>query len=191
MRPVSLLAAATLLAGSLASPAGAGSRFKTLGTDPSGDGPPALDVTYLKVGPGGVLTADGRKEGLEIRIGIDKMLPEMGGFPDLPGIEWVFEVNKRVFIAEAVAGRTPRFFLFELIDGEFNQLESPAGTYDAADGFVRIAVPLEWIGAEPGDVIKGTTYEGGSEGDVDAHIHVGPQTHFPDWMKTTKSYVVR
>ena len=38
-------------------------------------------------------------------------------------------------------------------------------------------------------MIKGT--DGLEHGDVDAHVHVGPQTHYPDGMETDKTYVVR
>ncbi|MGH2729868.1 MAG: hypothetical protein ACRDJI_04585 [Actinomycetota bacterium] len=181
MRPVRLLTAAALLAGSLASPAGAGPKLKTLGTDPAGDAPPALDITYLQVGRTG--------DDLVIRIGISGMLPQTGGYPTLPGIEWVFDVGSRTFIAEAVAGTSrPAFYLFEMKDDAFEQLESPEGTYDSADGYASILVPLETIGATSGTKISGTGPKGTD--DVDAHVHLGPQTYYADAMASSKDYVV-
>ncbi len=172
-----------------AAPAGAQGRMQRLGEDPSGDGPPALDVTYLDVKKGGILTHDGAFPALEIRIGVAGMLPEIGGYPEAPGIEWVFDVGKRTFVAEAVGGRPVRFFLFELIDGKVHQLENPAGTYDADDGFIRMVVALKWIGAKRGTRISGADdTEGG--GDVDAHIHYASGTYYADTMTTTKDFVV-
>jgi hypothetical protein len=174
------LALCALLAGA-AVPATARGGLKTLGTDPSGDGLPGLDVTYLKVGRAG---AD-----LEIRIGLE-MLPQLAGYPDLPGIEWVFDVGGRTFVAEAVktAGGSD-YYLFELApDGSFHQLDAPRGTYEAADGYTSILVPLADIGGRKGSVVKGT--DGLEHGDVDAHVHVGPVTHYPDGMETDKSFVV-
>jgi hypothetical protein len=180
MRPVRLLAAA-LIAGCLATPAGAGPKLKTLGTDPAGDAAPALDITYLQVGRTG--------DDLEIRIGISGMLPQTGGYPELPGIEWIFDVGSRTFIAEAVAGTSsPAFYLFEMKDDSFTQLESPTGTYDHANGYASILVPLETIGASKGSRISGTGPKGTN--DVDAHVHLGPQTYYADEMASTKDYVV-
>ena len=155
--------------------------LKTLGTDPSGDGLPGLDVTYLQVGRNG---AD-----LEVRIGL-AMLPQLAGFPDLPGIEWVFDVKGRTFVAEAVkTANGADFYLFELADdGSFQQLAQPEGTYEGSDGYTSILVPLKTIGARRGTLIKGT--DGLENGDVDAHVHVGPQTYYPDGMETDKGYVV-
>ena len=164
-------------------PAGAArpSRFVELGTDPAGDGIPALDVTYLQVGKTGT--------NLEVRIGIDTMLPVLAGYPELPGIEWVFDVKGRTFVAEAVASTDgPLFFLFEEKDGAFQQLPSPKGTYDPADGYASILVPLKTIGAKSGVVISGA--DGLENGDVDAHVHLLATTVYPDGMQTTKDYVV-
>src|SRR5687768_16535622 len=88
-------------------PSGAAGKLVRLGSDPAGDGAPALDVTFLDVGR--------TDDALEIRIGLDKMFPGVGGVPEGPGIEWVFTAGKRSFIAEAVAGRTPKFYFFELL----------------------------------------------------------------------------
>ncbi|HEX2295051.1 MAG TPA: hypothetical protein VHN37_07045 [Actinomycetota bacterium] len=180
-------------------PAHAKGGLKTMGTDPAGDGLPGLDVTSLQVGRKGA--------NLEVRIGL-VMLPQAAGYPDLPGIEWVFVVqppmppcppgkyciqampNPRTFVAEAVktAGGSA-FYLFEIHDdGSFEQIGQPEGTYNAADGFTSIFVPLSEIGARKGATIRGV--DGLEHGDVDAHVHAGPQTHYPDGMETNKSYVV-
>lgn len=163
-------------------PAHAKGGLKTLGTDPAGDGQPGLDVTSLQVGRNGA--------NLEIRIGL-VMIPQLAGVPELPGIEWVFDANGRTFVAEAVKTANGQlFFLFELNDdGSFEQIAQPEGTYVAADGYASILVPLDLIGARKGTVIKGT--DGLEHGDVDAHVHVGPQTHYPDGMETDKTYTVR
>ena len=156
-------------------------RLVRLGTDPAGDGLPALDVTFLDVGTVG--------KDLEIRIGIDKMLPATGGYPAAPGIEWVFDVKGRRFIAEVVAGTpAPEFYLFELKGDTFTQLPSPKGTYDSADGYASVLVPLKAIGAKSGVKISGA--DGLEHGDVDAHVHAGPQTYYPDGMQTKKDYVI-
>ncbi|MDQ3956959.1 MAG: hypothetical protein M3273_01420 [Actinomycetota bacterium] len=164
-----------------AGPAGAAKGgLKTLGTDPAGDGPPGLDVTYLQVGRNAA--------NLEIRIGL-QMAPQIAGYPDLPGIEWVFDVNGHTYVAEAVKTTSGAdFYLFEIVDGGARQLESPTGTYVGADGYTSILVPLKNIGARSGTVIAGT--RGLENGDVDAHVHVGTITHYPDGMETTKGYVV-
>lgn len=165
-----------------ASPAGARDPgVKRLGTDPAGDGHPALDVTFLDVGVTG--------KNLEIRIGLDKMLPVIGGYPDLPGVEWTFDVKGRTFLAEAVASATePAFYLFELKGTSFTQLESPTGTYDPADGYASVLVPLKTIDANSGTKISGT--KGLENGDVDAHLHYLAGTYYPDGMQTKKSFIV-
>jgi hypothetical protein len=156
-------------------------RMVRLGTDPAGDGQPALDVTFLDVGKQG--------KNLEIRIGIDKMLPVVGGYPAAPGIEWVFDVKGRRFIAEVVAGaRVPEFYLFELKGDSFTQLPSPEGTYDAADGYASVLVPLKSVGAKSGVKISGA--DDLEHGDVDAHVHAGRETIYPDGMQTKKAYVI-
>lgn len=180
MRKVLVAALAATLALTLAGPSGAASKMTRLGTDPANDGPPSLDVTFLDVGRTG--------SSLEIHIGVANILPEIRSIPEAPGIEWVFDVKGRTFVAEGVPGRAPTFYLFELgDDGVATQLESPQGTYDAADGYVMMLVPLKTIGAKRGTVISGT----GSTGteDVDSHVHhVG--TTYPDLMATTKDFVV-
>lgn len=181
MRKSIVAVAATCLLALPVVPAGAAkSHLQELGTDPAGDGAPALDVTYLQVGRIG--------SDFEIRIGIDKMLPGTGGYPEAPGIEWVFDVKGRRFIAEAVAGAQPRFFLFEEKDGGYQQLENPTGTYDFADGYASIIVPLKAIGAKPGVRIAGA--KGLPHGDVDAHVHLFATDYYPDGMQTKKDYVV-
>lgn len=162
--------------------AGAETKMTVLGEDPSGDGPPALDVTYLAVGKAG--------KDLAIHIGVDGMLPGIGGYPQLPGIQWAFDVKDRTFVAEAfVNNRNPRFLLFELKDGTFNQLGDIEGTYDFADGYIGMLVPLKDIGAKKGTKISGMGPKGTD--DVDAHVHIGPVTHVADALATEKDYVVR
>ncbi|HYO61786.1 MAG TPA: hypothetical protein VEU29_07795 [Actinomycetota bacterium] len=192
---VSLALCAAVAASAL--PAHAKGGLKTLGTDPSGDGLPGLDVTSLQVGRTG--------QDLEVRIGL-QMLPQAAGFPDLPGIEWVFDVTPRApkckgtclavvpptrtFVAEAVkTSAGADFYLFEVMDdGSFEQIGQPEGTYEGSDGYTSIFVPLEMIGAGKGTVVKGT--DGLEHGDVDAHVHVGTVTHYPDGMETKKAYVI-
>lgn len=161
-------------------PSGAATKMVRLGTDPANDGPPSLDVTYLDVGRTG---AD-----LEIRIGIANILPAIRSVPEAPGIEWVFEVKGRTFIAEGVPGTNPTFYLFELVGDTATQLDDPVGTYDAADGFIRMLVPLSDIGARKGIRISGTGPTGTE--DVDAHVHYPGGENYPDKMATTKDFVV-
>lgn len=170
---------------SAALPAGGAPKYKRLGEDPAMDAPPALDLLYLDVANVG--------KAVDIRFGIEGMLPRSGGYPELPGIEWVFTTGKRVFVAEAVAGTGTqgRFFLFELEeDGSVTQLESPEGTYDPADGFASVKVPLKTIGAKKGTKLKGFNM-GETDGDVDAHVHLGPETYYADSFETTKTFVIR
>ena len=165
----------------LAPPATAGGGLARLGEDPAGDGPPALDVTYLEVGRMG--------SNLEIRIGVANMTPPNGGYPHLPGIEWIFDVKGTTYIAEGVATHgEPDFYLFVKKGASYEQLDSPHGTYNWQDGYISIHVPLKDIGARSGTVISGVGKKGTE--DVDAHVHVGPITHTPDAMATTKDYVV-
>jgi hypothetical protein len=146
-----------------------------LGTDAAGDSQPGLDLTYLAA------AADRRV--LEIRIGIAGMTPGIGGYPELPGIEWVFKVGGRKFIAEAVASvPNPRFYLFEMSKKGFKQLGNPKGTYNWTDGFTSILVPLKTIGAK-----RGSRISGAGKKDVDAHVHLGATTHYPDKMTTNRS----
>lgn len=188
MRKIVVLAAVVAVALATA-PAGAGPKMVRLGTDPTGDGPPALDITFLDVGR--------NKNALEIRIGLDKMLPVLGSYPEGPGLEWIFTTGKRSFLAEAVASRTPKFFFFELKGHSYEQLQGITGTYDWTDGFVRMLVPLELIGAKKGTVIEGfhkplelINKENGT--DVDAHVHTQPVggTEYIDDLKTSKSFRV-
>ncbi len=139
MKRISVGLLSLVLAFSMGLPSGAAGKVVRLGTDPAGDGPPALDVTFLDV-----TTA---KDALEIRVGVANMVPVFGGYPEGPGIEWIFTVGKRSFIAEAVAARTPKFFFFELKGDSYEQLQGMTGTYDPADGFIRMLVPFYLIGA--------------------------------------------
>ncbi|HWL65348.1 MAG TPA: hypothetical protein VNP73_05175, partial [Actinomycetota bacterium] len=117
------------------------------------------------------------------------MTPVMGGYPALPGIEWTFDVGPRTFVAEAVADTSgPAFYLFELKGGSFVQLATPSGTYNPDDGYASILVPLSEIGARRASVISGVGKKGTE--DVDAHVHLGATTHYPDRMATTKDIVV-
>ena len=180
MKKLALLIAALSLVSAL-SPASAGSGLKRLGTDPAGDGPPALDVTFLDVGAHGGT--------LEIRIGVDGMLPGLAGYPELPGIEWTFDSAGRTFLAEAaIVGGEPSFYLFELKGDAFTQLDTPEGTYDSADGFISIHVPYKDIGARSGMKISGMGPKGTE--DVDAHVHAGVTTYYPDYLATTKDFVL-
>ena len=188
MKKLTILMAALALAVVSALPSGAAGKVVRLGTDPAGDGPPALDVTFLDV------TTD--KNQLEIRVGVDKMVPVFGGYPEGPGIEWIFTVGKRAFIAEAVAARTPKFFFFELKGDSYEQLQGMTGTYDPADGFIKMLVPFELIGAKSGSRVSGfhrpldmINKDNGT--DVDAHLHTPDGgTEYLDDMKTSKSYVI-
>jgi hypothetical protein len=157
--------------------AGAETKFKRLGEDPAGDGPPALDLTYVEAGRNG--------KDLEIRLGIEGMLPGIGGYPSLPGIQWAFDVKGRVFIAEAYVDRaTPAFLLFEDEGDTFRQVGTIEGTYDFADGFISMLVPLGDVGAR-----KGTKIKGAGDNDADTHVHhVG--TTITDTLTTTKAFIV-
>ena len=185
MRKTLVCALAAALALTVVAPSGAARKVVRLGSDPAGDAPPSVDITFLDV--------TRSEDDLEIRIGIDKMIPVTGGYGEGP-VEWVFMAGKRTFIAEALSGRTPRFFLFEVMGDTYEQLTAPTGTYSADDGFARILVPLETIGAKTGtkivgfqDAIPAIDKPGGQ--DVDSHVHtVG--TQYLDTFKTTRGYLV-
>lgn len=185
MRKTGLLLLITILIGLPALPASS-SEVKRLGTDPTLDGPPTVDITYLDVGR--------TEESLEIRIGVENMVPVVGGIPQGPGIEWIFSAGKRSFLAEAVAGTTPRFFFFELKHHTYEQVQGITGTYDPTEGFIRMLVPLELIGADRGSVVKGyhkplkMIPDRVNGSDVDAHVHHVNGTVFLDDMKTSKSF---
>ncbi len=184
MKKLSLLLASALLLGLIAAPSGAKATMVRLGEDPAGDSEnPSLDVTYLEVG--------NTPTALEIRIGMANILPGVRAVPvELPGVEWIFDVGDRTFLAEGVPGTRPSFYLFEIADdGTGTQMTAPEGTYEAADGFIRILVPLKDIGAKKGTLISGTGPKGTD--DVDAHIHYPGMTTYPDYMATTKDYRVR
>jgi hypothetical protein len=182
MRKVLVIALAAVLALTVVGPSGAATGLTRLGTDPENDGPPSLDVTYLDAGRNGT--------NLEIRIGVAHILPEVRSVPEAPGIEWIFEVSGRTFVAEGVPGQNPTFYLFEVAkDGSATQLASPTGSYNHEDGFIRMLIPLKTIGAQKGSVISGVG-EKGTE-DVDSHIHYGAGEAYPDKMATTKDLVLR
>lgn len=176
---------AALVALTMAVPAAAqDGSVKRLGEDATGDGvAPGLDLSFLDVGRSG--------DNLEIRIGIADMFPVVHGYPEVPAIEWIFDVGRRTFIAEAVASTGGgRFFLFEVKGDTYEQLDSPTGTYDSADGYASILIPTEDIGAtKKGTVISGTG-EPGTE-DVDVHWHYPGGTYYTDKFATESDYVVR
>lgn len=170
-----------VLASATIEPVQAASRLKTLGTDVQGDGPSGLDITYLK--------AARVASNLEIRIGLEGMLPVTGSYPSAVGVEWIFQANERTFLVEAIAQvGAPTFLLFELVDGQEKRLPNPTGTFDTADGFIRIMVPLDVVGAKKGVVVSGDNHEGP---DILAHIDDfgAGETDF-DVMETTKVYRV-
>ena len=170
-----LLAAA--VAAVLALPASAAPTVKTLGEDPANDAPPALDLTYLQAGAIG--------KNLEIRIGIANMLPGIGGYPQAPGIEWIFKAGSRSFLAEAYVNNTEgAFLLYEIKGDSYEEMGNIEGTYDAADGYISMLVPLKKIGAK-----KGTKIAGAGENDVDAHVHHAGTT-YTDYITTTKGITV-
>ena len=184
MRMSAAILISLALLSSTAAPTHAKVTTKTLGTDPAGDGLPALDVTYLKAGRVG---AD-----LYIEIGVDKMLPPDGGIHQIAGIDWAFGVKGRTFIVEAsVDAGAPDFFLFEILhDGSHVQLGRPTGEYKWSNGYIHMRVPLKSIGAKSGTVISHAAHsESGS--DVSAYLHpAGVTTHYTDTMKTTRDFVV-
>jgi hypothetical protein len=175
-----LATVAILMMAAAVAPATAAGGAKRLGDDAANDGPPALDLTYLEVGAAA--------KTLEIRIGIEGMLPGIGGYPTLPGIEWTFDIGGRTFVAEAVADQEPAFYLFEFTGGAYTQLDSPTGTYDHANGYASILIPFDDIGARSGMKVSGTGKKGTE--DVDAHVHLGPQTYYADKMASTKDFVI-
>lgn len=177
---VALFAAAAVPVLLFGSSAGADAKLKRLGEDPALDAIPALDLTYLDAGRDG--------SDLVMRIGVANMLPGIGGYPELPGVEWQFKVGKRVFLAEGVASTEPLFFFFELVDGTYQQIDGLTGTYDFADGYIEMRAALKTIGARRGSVISGVPTDGG--GDVDSHVHLGATTYYSDAITTTKKFVV-
>lgn len=154
-------------------------RYKVLGTDPSGDAPPALDLTALLVGRTG--------QRLEVRIAVEDMLPVVGGYESIPAIAWIFDAGDRTFAVEAyIELGQPRFLLFEYADGEFHDLGEAEGTYDWTDGYVAWFVPLETIHGGRGTVISGADEFTGR--DANSHIHYELGDYEPDVLATTKSY---
>ena len=184
MRKSAGLLIALALLSSIAAPAHAKVSTKTLGTDPAGDGVPALDVTYLKAGR--------LRAALYVEIGVDKMLPPDGGIHKVAGIDWAFEVNGRTFIVEAfVDVGAPDFYLLEILkDGTHRQLDSPTGSYSWSDGYIHMLVPLKSIGAKSGTMIS-RAHHSESGSDVSAFLHpVGATTQYTDTMETTKNFSV-
>jgi hypothetical protein len=152
-------------------------KLVTLGTDATGDAPPSLDLTYLQVGKVGT--------NLEIRIGIDGIVPELEG-ADPAGIEWVFKSRNKTYLAEAYSEMgEPGFLLFEVTGSSFKEIATLKGTYDHVDGFARILVPLKKIGAA-----RGTKISGAGDADVDSHVHAVATTHYSDTLDTKRAYVI-
>jgi len=175
------LALAVVAAVLVPGPAGAEGKMKLLGVDPANDGPPALDLTALQVGRTG---AD-----LEIRLGVNNMLPGIGGYPTLPGIQWAFDSGKRTFVAEAYVNNSrPAFLLFELKGDTYENLGDIEGTYDWSDGYIKMLVPLKMIQAKTGSVISGAGEQGSP--DADAHVHLLATTYVADTLSSTKDFVV-
>lgn len=177
MKKLMLLA----LVGLLAMPihAGADVKMKRLGEDPVGDAPAGLDLTYVEAGKNG--------PNLEIRIGVEGMTPGTGGYPLLPGIEWLFTTGKRSFLAEAyVDAGQPGFLLFEILEDSYKQIAEIEGTYEWTDGYISLLVPLKDIDAKRGTKIRAAL----EEGDADSHVHLGSLTEYPDYLTTTKAFVV-
>ena len=181
-KPIAILIAVVVLGSAATSHAK--TTTQTLGTDMAGDGLPAVDVTYLKVGR--------VRANLYIEIGVDKMLPPDGGFHQIAGIDWAFGVKGRSFIVEAfVDAAGADFFLFEILhDGRHVQLGSPTGRYTWTNGYINMRLPLKSIGARSGTRISHAQHsESGS--DVSAYLHpAGVTTHYVDTMKTTRDFIV-
>ncbi|MGH2755508.1 MAG: hypothetical protein ACRDLB_13905 [Actinomycetota bacterium] len=179
MRKLSIILLALFVGSVLTLPAlAAAPKMRTLGEDPALDAPPALDLTYLKAGA--------TRKTLEIRIGVANMLPVIGGYPQAPGIEWLFKAGPRTFLAEAYVDNTEgAYLLFEVAkDGVFEEVGALEGTYNPDDGYVSMLVPTSTIGAK-----RGTKIVGAGENDVDAHIHHAGTT-YTDYITTTKGIVV-
>lgn len=162
-------------------PAAEGAKgFKRLGTDLVGDGPPGFDLTYLDVGR--------RGSDLEIRIGMDEIVPVYPA-PDPFGVEWIFDVKGKTFLAEGYVQRgQPEFTLFQITGDSFTVVSDLEGSFDINGGYVMIRVPLKLIGAKRGTLISGTGKKGTE--DVDWHIHHATTT-YTDFLATTKDYRVK
>ncbi len=183
---VARLVTALAVVATMAAPSSADPAMKELGTDPANDAPPALDLTYLQVGKSEVLVDGKARPALEIHIGVFGMLPVVGGYESLPGIQWSFDVKGRTFVAEAyISAAQPNFVLFELTGDTFRDLGELAGTYDWQDGYISMLVPLKTIKAKKGTLISGH----GDDNDADAHVH-GVGTYYADYLTTTEDFVV-
>lgn len=176
---VAMTLALTALA--LPAPAIAGEpKIIRLGSDATQDAPPAQDLTFLDVGRNG--------DDLEIRIGVFGMLPVVGGIQGA-GIEWTFTVRGRTFVAEAHSSNgQPGYTLYQVTNGAFEQIAILEGTYDYQDGFIRMLVPLDEIGAKPGTRVSGVG-DPGTE-DVDVHQHAAAVSPQMDGLATDKDYVI-
>jgi hypothetical protein len=177
------LVAVLLLVGSLLSPsaATASGTMKQLGTDPALDAPPGGDLTSLSVASHGT--------DLHLRFGLANAIPYQGSYPGA-GIEWIFDVGPRTFVAEGHpdAGSF-NFTLFEVQGDALRQIESLEGGFDWVTGTMDIYVPMKLIGAKRGTRISGAGATGNE--DVNVHQHAGPASRSIDGMATTKDFVVR
>ena len=150
-----------------------------LGTDPSLDAAPGGDLTEFAVARSG--------DDLHIRFTFANSIPGIGTYGPPAGVEWLFKVGPRTFLAEGFQEDTDfRYILFEKVnETTYHQRIDMDGSFDTLAGTMDIFVPLQSIGAKPG-----TRIAGAGENDVDVHIHAGVQTIYPDTLTTNKAYVV-
>ena len=153
-------------------------RMTVLGTDPASDAAPGGDLTEFAVTRAGTA--------LHMRFTFANSIPGTGTYGPPAGIEWIFKVKNRTFLAEGYQqGSGFRFTLFENNGDAWTQLEDMDGSFDTVAGVMDIFVSLKTIGAKPG-----THVGGAGDNDVDVHIHAGTETVYPDALTTTKDYVV-
>lgn len=161
-------------------PATADPRMTSLGKDPMLDGPPAADLIRLEAGRAG--------PDLLLRFHVSSMIPVQGSYPG-GGIEWVFDVGAKTFVAEGHPEPGEfRFTLYEVQADSFRQIAALDGSVDWAEAHMTIEVPLRLIGAQKGTRISGTGPKGTE--DVEIHYHAGPASRVLDAMATTRDFVV-
>ena len=178
-RSVAIVAIA--LSGLLVAPAPAGADvpLTVLGTDPSLDAPPGSDLTGLAAGVHG--------SDLHIQFTFANSIPVAGTYGPPAGLEWLFKVRGKTYLAEAYPDYPNfGFVLFEINGDAFKQVATLEGEWDTIGGVVDIFVPLKTIGAK-----KGTAITGAGENDVDLHVHGVVTTQYTDTLTTTKGIVVR
>ena len=177
VRCLAVLAATTVIA--LPGPVAAQApRMTVLGTDPASDAAPGGDLTEFAVAREG--------DALHMRFTFANSIPWTGTYGPPAGIEWIFKVKDRTFLAEGYQqGSGFRFTLFQKNGDAWTQLEDMEGSFDTIAGVMDIFVPLKSIAAKPG-----TRIGGAGENDVDVHIHAGVQTIYPDALTTTKDFVI-